>query len=151
MKNLKKVHLQVLDLTPYEFSEGTINLLMEGLTFTPTPPSNESKIRAESNEFVRKLRLKEYFVDKTFNNIDLVRPKSGFTPKTGRVPELDNLAGEIKEKRFQDNLNKQERKALSNLQKNDNIVIKEADKSGVTIMKWLWNTCKILVPTWKPT
>ena len=40
-ENLKKVHLQVLDLTPYEYSEDTINLLMEGLTFAPTPPSNE--------------------------------------------------------------------------------------------------------------
>ena len=116
------MHLQVLDLTPYEFSEGTINLLMKGLTFTRSLLQNESKIRTESNEFVRKLRLKEYFLDKTFNTIDLVQPKSDFTPKTGRVPELDDLAGEImkmeiKEKRFKDNLSKHKRKALSNLRK----------------------------------
>ena len=119
-ENLKKVNLQVPDLTSYKFGEDTINLLMKGLTFTPTPPSNESKIRAELIEFVRKLKLEEYFADKTFNTIDLVRPKSDFTPKAGRVPELDDLAGEImtmeiKEKRFKDNLSKQERKALSNL------------------------------------
>ena len=68
---------------------------MKGLTFTPAPPSNEVKLRVESSEFVRKLRLKEYFVDKNYGSDDLVRPKSEFMPKTGRVPELDDLANEI--------------------------------------------------------
>ena len=82
----KQIHLQVLDFTLYELSEDTVNLLMKGLTFTPAPPSNKAKLRVESSEFVRKLRLKEYFVDKNYVSDDLVRPKSGFTPKTGRVP-----------------------------------------------------------------
>ena len=91
----KQIHLQVLELTPYEFSDDIVNLLMKGLTFTPTPPSNEVKLRVESSEFVRKLRLKEYFFDKNYVSDDLVRPKSEFMPKTGRVPELDDLANEI--------------------------------------------------------
>ena len=50
-----KVHLQVLDLTPYEFNNDTINLLMKGLSFTPTPPSKEANLREDFTEFTRKL------------------------------------------------------------------------------------------------
>ena len=54
-----KRHLQVLDLTPYEFNNDTINLLMKGLPFTPTYPSKEANLREDFAEFTRKLRLKE--------------------------------------------------------------------------------------------
>ena len=77
----KQIHLQVLDLTLYELSDDTVNLQMKGLTFTPAPPSNEAKLRVESSELVRKLRLKEYFIDKIYVSDDLVRLKSEFTPK----------------------------------------------------------------------
>ena len=112
---------------------------MKGLTFTPAPPSNEAKLRVESSEFVRKLRLKEYFVDKNYVSDDLVLPKSEFTPKTGRVPELDDLANEIekieiKEKPFKDNLSKKERKSMNDLRTNDSITIKAADKSGAVVI-----------------
>ena len=43
----KQIHLQVLDMTPYEFSDNTVSLLMKGLTFTPTPPSNKVKLRVD--------------------------------------------------------------------------------------------------------
>ena len=76
---------------------------MKGLTFTPTPPSNEVKLRAESSEIVRKLRLKEYFVDKNYVSDDLVRSKSELTPKTGKVPELDDLANEIEKIEIKEN------------------------------------------------
>ena len=111
---------------------------MKGLTFTPTPPSNETKLTVESSEFVIKLRLKEYFVDKNYVSDDLVRPKSEFRPKTGRVPELDLAIEiekiEIKEKPFKDNLSKKERKSLNNLRTNDSITIKEADKGGAVVI-----------------
>ena len=114
---------------------------MKGLSFTPAPPSNEAQLRQESSEFTRKLRLKEYFVDKNNEFIpnDIVRPKSKFTPKSGRVPELDDISSEIKtmeikEKRFRDNLPNSERKALNELRKNDDIVIKEADKGGTIVI-----------------
>ena len=126
-------------MTPYELSEDTVNLLLKGLTFTPAPPSNEAKLRVELSEFVRKLRLKEYFVDKNYVSDDLVQPKSEFTPKKGRAPELDDLANEIekieiKEKPFKDNLSKKERKSLNDLRTNDSITIKEADKGGAVVI-----------------
>ena len=40
-KDSMKIHLQVLDLTPYEFNNDTINLLLKGLSFTPTPSSRK--------------------------------------------------------------------------------------------------------------
>ena len=89
--------------------------------------------------FVRKLGLKEYFLDKNYVSDDLVQPKSEFTAKTGRVPELDDLANEIekieiKEKPFKDNSSKEERKSLNDLQTNDSITIKEADKGGAVVI-----------------
>ena len=112
---------------------------MKGLTFTPAPSSNEAKLRVESSEFVRKLRLKEYFVDKNYVSDDLVRPKSEFTPKTGRVPELDDYANEIekieiKERPFKDSLSKKERKSLNDLRTNDSNTIKEGDKGGTVVI-----------------
>ena len=112
---------------------------MKGLTFTPAPPSNKAKLRVESSEFVKKLRLKEYFVDKNYVSDNFVRPKSEFTPKTGRVPELDDLASEIEkieveEKPFKDNLSKKERKSLNDLRTNDSITFKEADKGGTVVI-----------------
>ena len=126
-------------MTPYEFSDDTVYLLMKGLTFIPAPNSNEAKLRVESSEFVRKSRLKEYFVDKNYVSDDLIRPKSEFTPKTGRVPELDDLANEIekieiKEIPFKDNLSKKERKSLNDLRTNDSITIKEADIGGAVVI-----------------
>ena len=59
-KERQQVHPQVLDLTPYDFSNDTINLLKKGLSFTPAPSPNEAQLRQESNELTRKLRLKEY-------------------------------------------------------------------------------------------
>ena len=140
-KERQQVHLQVLGLTPYDFSNDTINLLKKGLSFTPAPPPNEARLRQESSEFTRKLRLKEYFVDKNNEFIpnDIVLPKPDFTSKSGRVPELDDISSEIetmeiKEKRFRDNLPNSERKALNELRKNDDTVIKEADKGGTVVI-----------------
>ena len=114
---------------------------MKGLSFTPAPPSNEAQLKQESSEFIRKLRFKEYFVDTTNEFIpnDIVRPKSDFTPKSGRVPELDDISSEIetmkiKEKLFRDNLPNSERKALNELRKNVDIVIIEADKGGTVVI-----------------
>ena len=127
-----KVHLQVLDLTPYEFNNETINLLMKGLSFTPTPPSKEANLREDFAEFTRKLRPKESFIDKNYQSEDVVRPKSEFTLQSGLVPELDDIANEIetmkiKEKKFKDNLSKSERNALNELRHNNEIVIKQDD------------------------
>ena len=75
---------------------------------------------------------------KNYVSDDLVRPKSEFTPKTGRVPELDDLSNEIekieiKEKPFKYNLSKKERKSLNDLRTND-ITIKEADKGAAVVI-----------------
>ena len=128
-----KIHLQVLDLTPYEFNNDTINLLTKDLSFTPTPPSKEANLREDVAEFTRKLRLEDYFIDKNYQSEDIVRPKSEFTLQSGRVPELDDIASEIetmkiKEKKFKDNLSKSERKALNELCHGNEIVIEQADK-----------------------
>ena len=98
------------------------------MSFTPAPPPNEPHLRQESSEFTRKVRLKEYFADKNYEFIS-----------NDILPELDDISSEIetmeiKGKRFRDNLPNSERKALNELRKNDDIVIKEADKGSTVVI-----------------
>ena len=67
-KDSMKIHLQVLDLTPYEFNNDTINLLMKGLSFTPTPSSKEANSREDFAAFTRKLRLEVAGEDRSATN-----------------------------------------------------------------------------------
>ena len=138
--------------------KGRVDMIMTIMTLT-----KEANLREDFAEFTRKLRLKEYFIDKNYQSEDIVRPKSEFTPQSGRVPKLDDIASEIetmkiKEKKFKDNLSKSERKALNELRHNNKIVIKQADKGGTVVImtknittKWLWNVCWIIRPLPKPT
>ena len=91
-KERQHVHLHVLDLTPYDFSNDTINLLKKGLSFTPAPPPNEAQLRQESSEFTRKLRLKGYFVDKNNEFIpnDIVRSKFTLARRITRIVSNEN-------------------------------------------------------------
>ena len=123
-----------MDLTNLPYNKERINLLYRGFSFTPTPAPNEVELKIDLNEFSRKLRLREFFLDTTQES-KLVQNKSSFEPPNQRNQELDEIIDEIKnikiEKRNpKDNLSKAERNALKELKENKDIVIKEADKGG---------------------
>ena len=136
-------------------SDAQIKLLSKGLKFTPTPKSNKTELESDIKEFNRRLRLKEYFYESDENsesdteeNSDpdsktgkpLLRNKSNWNPKPNRVPLLDTCIdmlsktakelGSLPVKPCRDNLSKDERQALQELQQNTDIIIKEADKGG---------------------
>ena len=98
------------------------------LNFCPTPRYfDRYKLRRDINDFIRRIRLKEYFyggdnVEGNFSNVPAFRNKS--------ILSSFNNDG-----RVYSNLLPEERQALEDLKSYDNIVIKEADKgSGVVIM-----------------
>ena len=88
--------MKVLDLTNLPYNEAQVKLLCRGFTFTPTPSPNEIEIKADIQEFCRKLRLREYFLD-SHQEPKLVHNKSNFKPPNQRNEELDELIQEITE------------------------------------------------------
>ena len=141
-----KVVTKVINMSSYSLSNEEIHLLKKGLKFTPTPKSDLAGLEKDVKEFCRRLRLKEYFYESDENDTldedsrPLARNKSNWNPKPKRNKMLDScidsLTTSTKElsqchiKPCKDNLSKEERIALKQLQNNKDIVIKEADKGG---------------------
>ena len=88
------------------------------------------------NDFDRKLRLAEFFLDKSNTDDSLVSNPSKFTPKPGRDKEMDTFLYNINKQNLSktsnriSNINKRERKAITDLLEDKNIILKEADKGG---------------------
>ena len=126
-----------------------IDLLKLGLKFTPTPKANHTELETDVKTFCRKLRPNERFYkdDDTDNsdtedsdeeNDTLVRNKSNYNPNPNRNIMLDNCISTLSKVASQQpethqqksNLTKQQQKALKELQGNEQIIIKKADKGG---------------------
>ena len=119
-----------------------INILAKGLKFTPTPDRpNKQELHEDVLEFTRKLRLIEYFEGTENNDPSVVQNKSDFIPSKGRDSDLEEYISTITKipntssdkKRIKHNLTKAEREAMLKLAKDNNTVIKEADKGGATV------------------
>ena len=92
-------------------SEHEINLLLRGLKFCPTPQkSNTEQNTKDMDDFCRRLRLQEFFVDKRLPEKSWIHKKSNFEPNSGRNKQLDTCVDFLKE--------------LSNINK-DNLVKKK--------------------------
>ena len=102
-----------------------------------------------SFEFIRSIRLKEYFYDGDnvggdFSDVPAFRNKSTWSPERGREIAIEAYAQAVEEEILSSlniergvysNLSESEREALKDLKSYDDIVIKEADKSsGVVVM-----------------
>lgn len=140
---MDKTDVQIINISSKYLSEREIKLLSKGLKFTPTPTkSNLQELNEDVLEFTRKLRLLEYFEGRDDTDESLVRNKSDWIPPKNRDQHLEeyvNLITNIPEdssenKKIKHNLTKQEREALIVLSKDKNIVIKEADKGGTTVI-----------------
>ena len=119
-------------------------LLSRGLTFCPTPRHIDwAQIKADINDFSRRLRIKEFFYDN--NNCDLepnpFRLKSTWCPPANREPVLDIYIDSVerdimtaKPTRIRDNLTRRERQSLKKLRQRTHIVIKPADKGSATVV-----------------
>lgn len=133
-----------MNLSNRKLSQSEILILENGLKFTPTPQKgNTEEIQEDLNQFCRKLRLSEFFLDISDEDESLVRNKSNFTPKPGRNKALDKFIdtvtkfplNNLKSVQKKNNIDDTQRKSINELKNDKNVVIKEADKgSAVVIM-----------------
>ena len=121
-----------------------ITLLSRGLKFIPTPVTRENIIRRQLlndfSQFARRMRLKYIFHGKDkephpfhvsqIGTHQLVQPSVALETFLEVKFEIAN----IKINRPKDNLSQGERKALKELSRDKNIVIKKADKGTTTVI-----------------
>ena len=133
----------IINLSSCDLSTNEIKLLRRGIKFTPTPDINKSELKDDIEEFGRKLRLVEYF-DNHQNETDpsILRNKSNFVPAKTNDKHLEIFLDSCstypdrmpRPKHVKTNLSKDEKTALQELINDNNIIIKEADKGGATII-----------------
>lgn len=116
------------------------SILEKGLTFIPTPGvPRRSELRRDLHMYHRRLKLLDYF---GYNNSEEVIP---FVKSSSWEPEEDSVSLPIRtlirrdveafnrhkfKPNVYNNISQEERKALSKLAANPNIIIKSADKGG---------------------
>ncbi|CAG2251143.1 unnamed protein product [Mytilus edulis] len=130
---------KIINLSQRTLNENEIYLLSKGFKFAPVPYSNVPELKADINNFSRRLRLKEEFGNKKDHDKSLVRNKSTYTPRPGKDDYLDTYIETItkfpvRTRKCKQNLTRNEQDALKSLKDDDSIIIKEADKGGAIII-----------------
>ena len=119
------------------------SLLEKGLNFIPTPKEiTVTPILEAASKFSRRLKLAYYYRKSRFDFRHKFVAKSSWVPAdkdiSRRVLEtIENINSDLSElqaTQHRNNLNKAEIKALRNIRKNPNIVIKPADKGSATVI-----------------
>ena len=138
----------VINLSTVTLTHDETQLLARGLSFCPAPRNTDwTEVRADFNEFSRRMRLLEYFHDHPpQTNPNPFRPKSTWTPPPCRDAALDTFLDAVEHDLLnvtpapvRDNLTARERNACKLLSRRSDIVIKSADKgSGTVVMDREW-------------
>ena len=139
----------VVNLSKRVLTEGEVSLLSKGLKFCPTPEKIDIySLRQDIKEYVRRVRLKEYFytdqddVEGEFSSLPAFRKKSNWSPGRNRelaieayveALERDILAHDFGTP-YQRNLTREEQQALQDLCTYDDIIIKQADKGSAVVV-----------------
>ena len=86
-----KINPKIINLSKRKFSESEIKLLKRGLKFTPTPNKDKVQLRADIDDFCRRLRINYIFYkddeekDEELINEPLVRNKSNWVPNQQKI------------------------------------------------------------------
>jgi len=150
-----------VNLSDLILTNNDISLLNKGLSFIPTCKDiSVFKFYDSQNKLIRNLKIKDYFSGRPSESDDQRRAKTSFTgPSSWTPPDhhvsqdtLDTIqkivtGTESTLKKYKsskpnsligsgniNNLNKAERIALNNLKRNEDIIIKPADKGGATVV-----------------
>ncbi|XP_033107926.1 uncharacterized protein LOC117109651, partial [Anneissia japonica] len=127
------------------------SVLSKGLSFVPQRPKiDDFQALKDLEQFYRKLKLKANFHNQPLTSTDsddgfsnLRRNHSEWTPPTGRFPALDLYINKcrhdinknvLKQRSRSESISVGEKKALSNLRNNSDLIIKPADKGGATVV-----------------
>ena len=151
-KTDKKPKTNVYNLSNTPLTKSQIDLLSRGLGFSVTPArADRFQLEADTNEFVRRLRLQEYFYGQEENNNNStalsehppnLKPKRNrfWTPDSGRNTCLDSYVNVIKEtinsnfkqKKLYSNITEPKQEALQRLKEKagKELVYLPADKGG---------------------
>ena len=148
-------HVAVINLSHYTPNSAELQVLERGLKFCPTKPMDGIDLAADTEEFIRRLRLREYFLEdqvprdnsvsrSTTENEFSTNKNSLFTPPEGRSQKLDLYAQSLRkfvnaqfmcrQRRTVHNLTTVQRRAIKTLKSNDDIIIKPADKGGAVVI-----------------
>uniref|UniRef100_A0A803JHQ6 Reverse transcriptase domain-containing protein n=1 Tax=Xenopus tropicalis TaxID=8364 RepID=A0A803JHQ6_XENTR len=146
----------IFNLSDRNLTNNETKVLNKGLKFAPSSGPNRFELYIDLHKFVRQLTLKRYRVlqkpgDPT-QEVSIVNPINGFKcyTKTNFYPreaqgehirmyqklvqqDFDDLFKETHT--FKNNLSYGERQALQSLMKDQNIVIKQADKGGGIVIQ----------------
>ena len=93
----------VVNLSRRELTDSEVSLLSKGLKFCPTPSDlDRYNLRKDTNDFIRRIRLKEYFfngdnVEGDFSNVPAFRNKSVWCPERGRELAIEAYAQAVEE------------------------------------------------------
>ncbi|CAG2219684.1 unnamed protein product [Mytilus edulis] len=151
---LSKLVINLSDLT---LSAAAKSALQKGLSFVPTQLDHDMlQIYSDFKTFYRRVRLKHHFFDDSIDdNVQTTPPlnfqdnlarkfrqKSNWIPSKGKDAFVDafieattlGLLTSKPRKWVKQNLTKTERRAIEDLSKNKNIVIKKADKGSAIVI-----------------
>ena len=136
-----------MNLSNKKFTKHEFDLLNKNLNFCPRPNQfNKSNFNKDLQAFFRRVKFKAHFRNNQPyepSEEDLFGPPkdSTWTPKyvnhtvetfiAATSKDFENFKGK---KLPNDNLNKMEHRALSDLQKREDIIITKADKGGATVI-----------------
>ena len=147
LKPASKDAHEIFNLSTRKLTEAETSVLKKGLNFVPTRKQPLAQVISELKEWERLMRLHEYWATSDTcldGNEDPDRryKKSKWTPPKGRDPCLDLYIDEITRDIIRSmrragtrNMTTEEGEALQDLMKDDEIVIRPADKgSGVVII-----------------
>ena len=73
MEETKETEPKIINLSNRNFTKSEIKLLEHGLKFTPTPLPDKVDLIKDTEEFCRKLRLREFFQDHEDDDQSLVK------------------------------------------------------------------------------
>ena len=134
----------VINLSNHQLTPSEFNILESGLKFVPAPKtSSKTPILNAAHAFGRKLKITFHFRNNPYKfKPPKFIPKSTWTPSDDQVSKevlksIDSMISEIDSLAVSDekaNITKNEFQALQNLRKNDDLIIKPADKGSATVV-----------------
>ena len=148
----------VINLSKYTLTKGEISVLSRGLNFCPTPGEpNPGELRTDLDNLHRRLRLRYHFQDDDSDdgptphcdNIHSTEPfanrkfkvSSSFNPPGQQALAAMVLTNEhdlnqrpVYKRAPRENISLEEKKAISTLKNNGEIIIKPADKGSAVVV-----------------
>ena len=130
----------ITNLSSIELSVSEKKVLSKGLSFVPTVSSKTEATKQSFERFQRSNRLKFFFRDSGPQQVHPFRKKSTWDPPPAS-PHIEAYLRRIEagvctmpKRHYQYNLTRIERTALNSLSKNQDLIIKKADKgSGIVV------------------